>query len=109
MTYRPTFAQAQSIQRRFRAPWHKPMREFLATQGPYVKSAWVIDAWITQYPDFMSTSSKLMRQQAVGRIMGDLLQKYTSERDAGRKNGNVFINPYTQKQGISVADVSAEC
>lgn len=109
MTYHPTSAQAAEIQRKFRSRWHEPMRQFLATQGTYVKSAWIIGAWIEKHPKFMGDNSIDVKQQSVGRILGDLLPKYTGQKSGGRKCGVVFINTYSEKQGITIADIAKEC
>lgn len=96
-----------SEDRNFLQRWHEPMQQFLATQGAYVKSFWIIDAWITKYPKFMDGANRSAKQQTVGRILGDLLQKYTRTRKSGGcRTGSVFINIYSQKQGISIADVA---
>lgn len=98
-----------AIQLSARKRFHKPMRKFLRTQGSFVKSTFIYDAWMREHPRFAPNSSKAMRLALLGRILVDLLQMYSNHgKTGGCKNGAVFINTYSQKCGINIADVAKE-
>lgn len=96
------------IQLSIRKKHHKPMRRFLRTQGPFVKSRQIFDAWMQQHPKFARNCSDTMKLQMIGRLLADLLPRYTSEIRSGGKGGSVFVNIYTQKTGIVIGDVAKE-
>lgn len=95
-----------AIQYNSRRKFHKPMRAFLRTQGPFVKSASIFDAWMRLHPRFYKNGTDLMRKMMIGRVLSDLLPRYSSSghKTGGSKNGAVFVNVYSRKQGIEVCE-----
>lgn len=95
-----------SIQYNSRRKYHKPMRKFLRTQDPFVKSASIFDAWMRLHPKFYRNGTDLMRKMMIGRVLSDLLPKYSSNehKTGGLKNGAVFVNVYSKKEGIEACE-----
>lgn len=95
-----------TIQYNSRRKFHKPMRKFLRTQGPFVKSASIFDAWMRLHPKFYRNGTDLMRKMMIGRVLSDLLPRYSASghTSGGCRNGIVFVNVYCRKEGIEVCE-----
>lgn len=95
-----------TIQYNSRRKYHRPMREFLRSQGPFVKSAFIYDAWMRLHPKFYKNGTDLMRRMMIGRVLSDLLPRYSSDGhiSGGCRNGVVFVNVYSRKEGIEVCE-----
>lgn len=95
-----------SVQYNSRRKYHKPMREFLRTQGPFVKSAFIFDAWMQAHPRFYKNGTDLMKRMMIGRVLSDLLPRYSSDghKSGGCRGGVAFVNVYSRKEGIEVYD-----
>ena len=99
---------ASLIQYNSRRKYHRPMREFLHSQGPFVKSGRIFDAWMRLHPKFCKNAPDSTKRMIIGRVLSDLLPKYSSDghKSGGRRSGAVFVNVYCRKQGIGVGDVA---
>lgn len=99
-----------AIQYKARKKYHRPMREFLRTQGPFVKSAYILDAWMLAHPKFCKNGTDLMKRMIIGRVLSDLLPRYSSEghKSGGYCRGVVFVNVYSRKEGMCFESVAAE-
>ncbi len=95
-----------SIQYNSRRKYHKPMRAFLRTQGPFVKSAYIFDAWMQAHPKFCKNGTGLMKRMIIGMVLSDLLPRYSANghTSGGCRGGVAFVNVYSRKGGIEVCE-----
>ena len=83
----------QSIQK-----WREPLRAFLRTQGPFVKSVNVLDDWLRFCPVFYPDRTRRAQIQILGLTLAQELPVWS--HNSGR--GQVYKNLHTQKTGIEV-------